>query len=364
MSKALKVTHIVGARPNFVKAAPLVKALEAKGVEQSLIHTGQHYDEIMSDAFFRDLNMPTPDFNLHVGGGTQFDQLSKLMLGLPDALTALAPDALILYGDVNSTMVASIVANRLDIAVIHVEAGLRSGDMRMPEESNRKIVDMFAELHLTTSPEALDNLVNEGANASSVHEIGNTMIDSLFASQHLFDFERIQVKLGVPEKFGVVTMHRGGNVDDPERVKEIVDSLTKAAAMTTLVLPLHPRGRQTLMDAGLDKVDNLVVCDPLGYTDFLSLVGKAQFVVTDSGGVQEETTVMGIPCLTLRPNTERPITITEGTNRLVTASNLSEQIAAVLSGDFEIKGPPALWDGKAAIRGADVIVDFLNNKKG
>jgi UDP-N-acetylglucosamine 2-epimerase (non-hydrolysing) len=151
MSKALKVTHIVGARPNFVKAAPLVKALEAKGVEQSLIHTGQHYDEIMSDAFFRDLNMPTPDFNLHVGGGTQFDQLSKLMLGLPDALTALAPDALILYGDVNSTMVASIVANRLDIAVIHVEAGLRSGDMRMPEESNRKIVDMFAELHTSST---------------------------------------------------------------------------------------------------------------------------------------------------------------------------------------------------------------------
>ena len=187
----MSVVHITGARPNFPKAAPVIAALRERGVPQILVHTGQHYDEIMSDAFFRDLNMPTPDFNLHVGGGTQFDQLSKLMLGLPDALTALSPDALILYGDVNSTMVASIVANRLDIPVIHVEAGLRSGDMRMPEESNRKIVDMFAELHLTTSPEALDNLVNEGANASSVHEIGNTMIDSLFASQHLFDFERV-----------------------------------------------------------------------------------------------------------------------------------------------------------------------------
>lgn len=357
------MTHVVGARPNFVKAAPLVKALSALGVKQTLIHTGQHYDEIMSDAFFRDLNMPTPDFNLHVGGGTQFDQLSKLVLGLPEALTALKPDALILYGDVNSTMIASIVANRLEIPVVHVEAGLRSGDMGMPEESNRKIVDMFAVLHLTTSPEALQNLVSEGANADTVHEIGNTMIDSLFASKSLFNFESIQKKLGVPNDFGVVTMHRGGNVDDAQRVQEIVSSLTKAAAMTTLVLPLHPRGRQTLMDAGLYKVENLIVCDPLGYTEFLSLVGKAQFVVTDSGGVQEETTVMGIPCLTLRPNTERPITISEGTNRLVTASSLSDEISAVLAGNFEIKGPPKLWDGNAAIRGAQVILNFLEDNK-
>lgn len=357
-----RVTHIVGARPNFVKAAPLVKALGGLGIQQSILHTGQHYDEIMSDTFFRELALPEPEVNLHVGGGTEFDQLSKLMLGLPDALRKLAPDALILYGDVNSTMVASIVANRLSIPTVHVEAGLRSGDMSMPEESNRRIVDMFSSLHLTTSPEALDNLVNEGLSKRSVHEVGNTMIDSLLSSRHLLDFEGVQKRLGIPDDFAVVTLHRGGNVDKPERVHEIVSALRDAATLTTLVLPLHPRGRKTLEDAGLNVVENLVVCDPLGYTDFLSLLSKARLVVTDSGGVQEETTVMGIPCLTLRPNTERPITITEGTNKLVDSKNLSAEMRAVLEGKFTVKGPPRLWDGEAAIRGAQVIADFLSKE--
>jgi len=360
LANNLAITHIVGTRPNFVKAAPLMTALGDKGFRQSVIHTGQHYDDIMSDSFFRELGMPEPDFKLQVGGGSEFEQLSKLALGLPDALASLSPDALVLYGDVNSTMVASIIANRMNIKTIHVEAGLRSGDMRMPEESNRKIVDMFAELHLTTSPEALGNLVREGVDPASVYEIGNTMIDSLHASRHLLDFERIKRKLDIPDTFGVVTMHRGGNVDKPEQVVEVVKALSKVASMTTLVFPLHPRGRMTLMEAGLGEIKNLIVINPLGYTDFLSLIQKAQFVVTDSGGVQEETTVMGVPCFTLRPSTERPITITQGTNRLVTTTILPEEVAGLLAGDFEICGPPVLWDGKAAVRGADVILKFFN----
>ena len=359
----LKVTHIVGARPNFVKAAPVFKALDALKVDQSIIHTGQHYDEIMSDAFFRDLNLPSPEINLHVGGGNQFDQMSKMFAGLPEAITSTRPNALILYGDVNSSMVAAIVASRLSIPCIHVEAGLRSFDLTMPEESNRKIVDLLSSMHLTTSPEAKINLENEGINTEHCWEVGNTMIDSLISSRALFDPDLIGATLNIDGPYAVATIHRASNVDIQENADAIVTALNKVSEKIQVILPLHPRGRQVLTDAGLGKTGNVTICAPLGYTSFVSLVIGSTLVITDSGGVQEETTVLGVPCLTLRPNTERPITITEGTNVLVSTRSLQDEVQKVLDGKRRRLGPPKLWDGFAGGRAAEKIYQFLSTTK-
>lgn len=354
------VTHIVGARPNFVKAAPVVAALGTRGVEQRLIHTGQHYDALMSDVFFAELGLPEPSVNLGVGSGTHATQTATLLVGLEQALQDDRPDALVVYGDVNSTLAAALVAAKLLIPLVHVEAGLRSFDPTMPEEVNRLVVDRLADLLLVTSPEAVGHLAREGKDEAQVQFVGNTMIDTLLQHRHRLDPSGVAERLGVQGSWALVTLHRPGNVDDVERSRNIVDQLLQVSELLPIVVPLHPRGRQQLESLGLVPGPRVHVVDPLGYLDFVSLADGAAVVVTDSGGVQEETTVLDTPCLTVRPNTERPVTITHGTNRLVTIDRVAAEVRALLTGETVLPVErPAYWDGRAGGRAADAIVAFL-----
>ncbi|MFI9559756.1 non-hydrolyzing UDP-N-acetylglucosamine 2-epimerase [Nonomuraea endophytica] len=355
------VLHVLGARPNFVKAAPVVRALGELGVRQGIIHTGQHYDELMSDVFFRDLALPDPLANLAVGSGTHAKQTAALLIGLEEVFTEHDPDLVVVYGDVNSTLAAILVAAKLGIKNAHVEAGLRSFDRGMPEEINRIVTDSLSDLLFTTSPDALQFLAREGVAPEKVHFVGNPMIDSLFSALPRLDPAPIVARLGLPERYAVATLHRPANVDSPAAAKELVDSVLEVAERIPLVVPIHPRGRTRLAEAGLVDGPAVKVVDPLGYVEFLSLVRGAALVVTDSGGVQEETTMLGVPCLTVRPNTERPVTITHGTNRLVTPASLPAAAdkaladgAATPSGEL-----PPLWDGAAGPRIARVVAAWL-----
>jgi UDP-N-acetylglucosamine 2-epimerase (non-hydrolysing) len=354
------VAHVVGARPNFMKAAPVFDALAALDVPQLLIHTGQHYDEKMSDIFFRELGIPEPDVNLGVGSGSHATQTAALLTGLEATVEEHQPAVMVVYGDVNSTIAAALVCSKLGVPVVHVEAGLRSFDMTMPEEVNRRVTDVLADLLLVTSPEAYGHLANEGCSVDKVRFVGNPMIDTLLRTRDRFDPAPVREAAGLPERVAVSTLHRPANVDDPEVAQRIVDALKQVAKSIDVAIPLHPRGRQRLADLGLVTGDGIHVIDPLGYVDFLSLVSGAALVITDSGGVQEETTILDVPCLTVRPNTERPITITHGTNQLVTPDELALAAEKVLSGEtgFPVDRPP-LWDGRAGERCAREIVDFL-----
>lgn len=354
------ILHVTGARPNFPKAAPVIRALEARGFAQLLVHTGQHYDDRMSEVFFRELDLPRPDINLGVGSGSHSEQTARIMIEMERVLTERRPDLVMVYGDVNSTVAASLVASKLEIPTAHVEAGLRSFDLSMPEEINRLVTDRLSSLLLATSPDAIAHLGNEGIAPDAIHLVGNPMIDTLLAQIDRFDVERARGVFGLDGPYAVSTLHRPGNVDDPEDVKAIVASLHAVADLAPVVLPLHPRGRGRLEQAGLLEHPGLHVVDPLGYVDFMGLVRGASLVVTDSGGVQEETTVLGVPCLTLRPNTERPVTITDGTNRLVTRENLPTVAAEVLAaGRPETWPVPPLWDGRAGDRIGQVVERFL-----
>jgi UDP-N-acetylglucosamine 2-epimerase (non-hydrolysing) len=354
------VAHVVGARPNFVKAAPVVAALGRSGVHQLVIHTGQHYDPVLSDVFFRDLGLPDPDVNLGVGSGSPMGQTAALLVPLERELAATRPALTIVYGDVNSTLAAALAATKLGLRLAHVEAGLRSFDESMPEEMNRRITDQLADLLFVTSPEGIDNLAAEGIAGDGVHFVGNPMIDTLFDNLDRFDPSAIRSTLALPERYAVATIHRPGNVDDPARATEIAAMLRAVAAVIPLVLPLHPRGRGTLRAAGLAADERLVIIDALGYLDFLSLVRGATLVVTDSGGVQEETTALGVPCLTVRPNTERPITISHGTNRLVEPGAVAAAAAAIVADGLPpVTEPPPLWDGHAGERIAAIIARWL-----
>jgi UDP-N-acetylglucosamine 2-epimerase (non-hydrolysing) len=354
------VVHVVGARPNFIKAAPVIGALGALGVRQRIVHTGQHYDPLLSDVFFRDLSLPTPDVSLGVGSGSQGHQTGALLVALEDEFTANRPAMVVAYGDVNSTLAAALVCAKLLIPVAHVEAGLRSFDVTMPEEINRRVTDILSDLLFVTSPEGLDNLAREGVDASRVHLVGNPMIDTLLAHLDSFDPGPVRTRLGVPQHYAVATLHRPANVDTPAAAARLVDALRVLAERLPVVLPLHPRGRAMLGAAGLMDLPGVQVVDPLGYLEFLSLVRGAALVVTDSGGIQEETTVLRIPCLTLRPNTERPVTISHGTNRLVEPEALGPMVDAALRGELAApaEGPP-LWDGHAGERIAAVIARHL-----
>jgi UDP-N-acetylglucosamine 2-epimerase (non-hydrolysing) len=357
---AAAVVHVVGARPNFIKAAPVIRALGALGVRQRIVHTGQHYDPLLSDVFFRDLSLPSPDVSLGVGSGSQGHQTGALLAALEDEFVANRPAMVVAYGDVNSTLAAALVCAKLLIPVAHVEAGLRSFDVTMPEEVNRRVTDILSELLFVTSPEGLDNLAHDGVDASRVHLVGNPMIDTLLAHLDSFDPGPVRARLGVPERYAVATLHRPANVDTPAAAARLVDALRVLAERLPVVLPLHPRGRATLGAAGLLDLPRVQVVDPLGYLEFLSLVRGAALVVTDSGGIQEETTVLRIPCLTLRPNTERPVTISHGTNRLVEPEALGPMVDAALRG--ELAGPaegPPLWDGHAGERIAAIIAQHL-----
>ena len=358
------VVHIVGARPNFIKAGPVMRAMGALGIPQRLIHTGQHYDARMSDVFFADLDLPAPDVSLGVGSGSHAGQTAALLVALEGALVpadpATRPSLVMVYGDVNSTLAAALVCSKVGIPFAHVEAGLRSFDLTMPEEVNRRVTDILSDLLFVTSPEALDNLAREGVDLERCHFVGNPMIDTLLAHIARFDPAPMRERLGLAGLYAVATLHRPANVDTPEAAGRLVAALHELAARLPIVLPLHPRGRAMLTSVGLLDVPRLTVVDPLGYLEFLSLVRGAALVVTDSGGIQEETTILDIPCLTLRPNTERPITITRGTNRLVEPDRLGDAVDAALRGDLARPGDgPPLWDGHAGERIAELVAGWL-----
>ncbi len=315
---------MVGARPNFVKAAPIIQALDDLGISQTLLHTGQHHDASLSAVFFEELGLRQPDVQLtlpaaEASAPSATGQLAALIASLEPALRELAPKLVVLYGDVRSTLAGALVGHSLGFPIAHVEAGLRSFDLSMPEEVNRRITDILSTVRFVTSPEAIDNLVAEGVERSTIHELGNPMIDTLLANLERLDTSAARAAHELPERYAVATIHRQSNVDSGAGAANVVLALAAVARHVPALVPLHPRGREALAAAGLDRVPGVRVVAPLGYLEFISLVRGAALVVTDSGGVQEETTALDVPCLTLRPNTERPITISHGTNRLVSA---------------------------------------------
>lgn len=354
------IIHLVGARPNFMKAAPVLAACRDLGVDQRIIHTGQHYSDALSDVFFRELDLPEPDLNLGVGSGSHAFQTAATMTALANVLPTVDPALLVLYGDINSTLAGALVAAKLQVPIAHVEAGLRSFDRSMPEEINRVVVDVLADLLFVTSPEAITNLGREGVSSTRVHFVGNPMIDTLLRLRDRFDVEAARRRYALPVRYGVVTLHRPSNVDTDAAARDVVRAIMSVGAELPLILPLHPRGRATLEAAGLVDGSGLTIVEPLGYIEFMSLVSGASVVITDSGGIQEETTILRVPCLTLRPNTERPITITNGTNRLVTADGLRAAVLAALGATaWQAPEPPPLWDGQAGPRIAAVLAEWL-----
>lgn len=355
------IVHVVGARPNFVKAAPVIQALAQSGAAQALVHTGQHYDAAMSDVFFVDLGLPQPDYNLGVGSGSHAQQTAGVMTAIEPVLLEARPAALVVYGDVNSTIAAALVAVKLGIPVVHVEAGLRSFDPTMPEEINRILVDRLSRLLLITSTDAAVHLGHEGIPESRVRFVGNPMIDSLFLLREKFDARAAAAQLGIEGDYAVATIHRPSNVDDHDRAAQIVRSLHGVADVVPLLVPVHPRSREIFSTLGLDEHPAITVTTPLGYRDFLSLVSGAALVVTDSGGIQEETTMLDVPCLTVRTSTERPVTITHGTNQLVTLADLVATATRVVTGEWRApERRPPLWDGRAGERCAEEILALLS----
>jgi len=353
----MKVLCIAGARPNFMKVAPVLRALEERGVGSLLVHTGQHYDPSMSAAFFDDLGLREPDVHLEVGSASHAVQTARVMERLEPVLDERSPDLVVVVGDVNSTLAGALVCAKIGIPVAHVEAGLRSFDRTMPEEINRLLTDQVSDLLFTTSPDAEANLRHEGARGE-VYFVGNPMIDSLERHLERARASDVRDRLGLDGPYGLVTLHRPSNVDEPEVLAGILGALADVAREIPLVFPAHPRTVKMIERFTLTGSDELRMIEPLGYLDFLRLMAEARIVLTDSGGIQEETTVLGVPCLTIRDNTERPITVEMGTNRLVGSDPgriRSEALAAVRGPMPEATRPP-LWDGKAGERIGDVIV--------
>jgi UDP-N-acetylglucosamine 2-epimerase (non-hydrolysing) len=355
----MRIVHVVGARPNFVKMAPVIEALRRRPhVRQIVVHTGQHYDERMSDEMLGDLGLPAPDVFLGVGSGTHAEQTGKALISFEGVLRNFGPDLVVVAGDVNSTLACALAASKLGIPVAHVEAGLRSFDWSMPEEINRVLTDRLSDLLFTHSPEAAENLEREGIAADRVHFVGNTMIDSLWKYERSARERARWAPLGLaPGQYLLITLHRPSNVDDPARLHRICDQLCRLGADFPAVFPVHPRTRARLQAAGrLDQLEaSGVRCtEPVGYIDFLSLELGAGAVLTDSGGIQEEATALGVSCYTLRANTERPITISNGTNVL-----LGDDPAAIASVRPAAQPPTPcaipLWDGHAAERIASVV---------
>lgn len=358
-------TIIAGARPNFMKIAPLVRAFDVAGISRRIVHTGQHYDRAMSGGFFEELGIPEPDVNLGVGSGSHVAQLAEVMRKLEGEFTEHRPRVVVVVGDVNSTLAAALTANKLGIAVAHVEAGLRSGDRSMPEEINRVLTDGIAEWLYTSEPEADENLAREGIPAERVVPVGNVMIDTLLshlpAARELEPQRRWELERG---KYAVLTLHRPSNVDDAERLESILRGVHAVSADMPVVFPVHPRTKSRLESFGFavrSELNGYRSTEPLGYLDMLGLVDGARLVLTDSGGLQEETTALGVPCLTLRENTERPITIREGSNRLVGWRTEAITAAAeeVLRGPERSGRVPLLWDGKAAERIAGHLAEVV-----
>ena len=355
MSHPARIHLIAAARPNFMKIAPLWHALSAApDFAPVIVHTGQHYDAAMSDDIFADLGLPAPDHHLGVGSGSHAEQTGSVMIAYEKVVLAERPDWLIVVGDVNSTAACAMVGAKLRIPTIHLEAGLRSGDRDMPEEINRLVTDVIADVLWTPSPDADENLAREGIPAERVTRVGNIMMDSYELVRPAIEGCGWPNALGLTAGgYGVVTLHRPSNVDDPVKLAQLVDALEIAQRQLPLVFPVHPRTRQRLEAAGLlARLERagLKLVGPAPYIRFMALVSDAAAIITDSGGIQEETTYLGIPCLTLRDNTERPITISEGTSRLVKADRLVETLAAALAEPRSARKRPALWDGQTAQR--------------
>lgn len=367
----LRIANIVGARPNFMKIAPLIREMRKYAdVAPSLIHTGQHYDVSMAGQFFHDLQMPPPDVSLHVGSGSHAHQTAEVMKGIEPVLETMRPQLVLVVGDVNSTLAAALTAAKLHIPVAHVEAGLRSFDRTMPEEINRLVTDAVSEYLFVTEESGRQNLLREGIDADKIHLTGNVMIDSLEASRRLWEQSDIRRRLRLQgQAYGVVTLHRAANVDEPTVLHGLVDALERIARELPVFFPLHPRTRKQL--AVIDRPvapfctnsevtvrKGLCGLEPLGYVDFMALLSGARLVLTDSGGLQEETTALGIPCLTLRENTERPITVTHGVNRIVGTApeRIIGEALRILAAPIPsgVSAPP-LWDGKASERIVSVL---------
>jgi UDP-N-acetylglucosamine 2-epimerase (non-hydrolysing) len=350
----MHILHVVGARPNFMKAAPVLHALEMRsGIKQSLVHTGQHYDANMSDIFFQELGITAPDANLNVGSGSHARQTAEIMTRFEPILLERKPDVVLVYGDVNSTVAAALVAAKLGVRVGHVEAGLRSFDWSMPEEINRVVTDRLADFLFTPSEDGDNNLRCEGVPVGKIFRVGNVMIDSLV---RLLPTAARHPIVGLPDRYALVTIHRPSNVDNVQTLSRILESLLGVSKDLPVVFPVHPRTRQRILDSGLN-LDSLHILEPLPYIEFLALQRRAAVVITDSGGIQEETTYLGVPCLTLRNSTERPITVTLGTNVVVGEGKdaLEWELSEIIAGREKKGTIPPLWDGHAAERIADVL---------
>jgi UDP-N-acetylglucosamine 2-epimerase (non-hydrolysing) len=354
----VNITCVVGARPNFIKMAAIVRELRRRPhFSARLVHTGQHFSADMSDTFFADLELPHPDVNLEAGGGSHTQQTAQIMMALEGELSANRPDLLLVVGDVNSTLAAALVGAKMGIPIVHVEAGLRSFDRRMPEEINRVVTDVLAEYLFVTEPSGVQNLLAEGIPERKIHLVGNVMIDTLMQFRDKAAASEILDRLAlVPRQYAVVTLHRPSNVDDRQKLCSLLSMLAEISRRISVVFPAHPRTRQRIpSDALLGS--RVILTPPLSYLDFLRLLSDARLVLTDSGGIQEEATILGIPCLTMRENTERPITIEHGTNKLVGTD--PGRILSIAMDSLETEpGPgriPDLWDGKAAARILDIL---------
>jgi len=357
----LSVHLVAAARPNFMKVAPLYHALSKEPwCRVTLVHTGQHYDENMSSSFFDDLGLPAPDHHLGVGSGTHAEQTAGVMLAYEHVCVSDRPDWVVVVGDVNSTVACSLVAAKMGIKIAHLEAGLRSFDNTMPEEINRIVTDSLADLLWTPSPDGDENLHNVGVPASKIELVGNIMIDSYCLLQDRIKAAAVPAAIGVrPQEFAIVTLHRPANVDHADKLRAITAALIATARKIPLVFSVHPRTRAKLDEFGLydelEQNEAVRLVSPMSYIEFMSLVEQAKLVITDSGGIQEETTYLGIPCLTLRPNTERPVTVTQGTNQLLSEDALTGAVDGILAGRMPAGRRPAFWDGGTAAR----VVDSL-----
>jgi len=361
------ITIVAGARPNFMKIAPIIKAIfkaqgQGQAVQYRLVHTGQHYDKKMSGDFFEQLGIPDPHVNLECGGGTQAEQTAGIMVKFEKDLVENRPDVVLVVGDVTSTMACTISAKKLCIDVVHVEAGIRSGDMTMPEEINRIVTDSICDHYFTTTMVANDNLKKYQVAEDKIHFVGNTMIDTLFQNLDRLQqppfWESERLSTG---NYFLVTLHRPSNVDDPEKLKSLLNAITNSTGDFPIVFPVHPRTRK-IIDAHNIPTDKLIMIDPLGYLEFIYLVKNAKGIITDSGGITEEATVLHVPCLTLRKSTERPETVTQGTNELIGDDivKLSECLKTILAGGWKKGTIPELWDGHTSERIVEVLYNTYN----
>lgn len=358
----MKLTIIAGARPNFMKIAPLIAAIkkaqtENEPVSYRLVHTGQHYDRNMSESFFEELNIPAPDVNLGVGGGTQAEQTAGIMIAFEKELRQNPTDLVIVVGDVTSTMACSIVAKKLNTKVAHIEAGIRSWDMTMPEEINRIVTDSLADYYFTTTEIANENLKRFGAKDEQIFFVGNVMIDTLLANRNRFKKADVFDQLSLQEKkYIMLTLHRPANVDEADKLKQLMHEIVNNVHGLPIIFPIHPRTAKLFADLGMEA-ENLHIVEPMGYLEFNYMVQRSKCVITDSGGITEETTVLGVPCITLRDNTERPETVTIGTNELIGTNPkaIKPALDKLFAGNWKKGGVPKLWDGKSAERIINIV---------